>query len=72
MQPKFLQTLCTTAALTMSLTVAASAATDITKLDQRIEAAARRRLPRGGNGILRAANPSSVCDVSSRRSQVTS
>ena len=36
---KFIQTLCTTAALTMSITVAASAATDIQKLDDRIEAA---------------------------------
>jgi SH3 domain-containing YSC84-like protein 1 len=38
---KFIQTLCTTAALTMSITVAASAsaATDVQKLDDRIEAA---------------------------------
>src|ERR1700733_11427865 len=36
---KFIQTLCTTAALTMSITVAASAATEIQKLDDRIEAA---------------------------------
>src|SRR5580692_6296140 len=36
---KFIQTLCTTAALTMSITVAASAATEIQKLDERIEAA---------------------------------
>ena len=36
---KFFQTLCTTAALTMSITVAASAATDTQKLDERIEAA---------------------------------
>jgi len=36
---RFLQTLCTTAALTLSMTVAASAATDVAKLDQRIEAA---------------------------------
>jgi lipid-binding SYLF domain-containing protein len=35
---KFIQTLCTTAALTMSITVAASAA-DTQKLDERIEAA---------------------------------
>jgi SH3 domain-containing YSC84-like protein 1 len=35
---KFIQTLCTTAALTMSITVAASAA-DVQKLDERIEAA---------------------------------
>jgi SH3 domain-containing YSC84-like protein 1 len=39
MNKKFVQTLCTTAALTMSLTVAASAATDVQKLDDRIEAA---------------------------------
>jgi lipid-binding SYLF domain-containing protein len=39
MTRRFLQTICTTAALTMSLTVAASAATDMKKLDARIEAA---------------------------------
>jgi lipid-binding SYLF domain-containing protein len=39
MNKRFFQTLCATAALTMSLTVGASAATDIEKLDQRIEAA---------------------------------
>jgi SH3 domain-containing YSC84-like protein 1 len=39
MTRRFLQTVCTTAALTMSLTVAASAATDMQKLDERIEAA---------------------------------
>jgi len=36
---RFLQTVCTTAALTMSLTIAASAATDMQKLDERINAA---------------------------------
>jgi SH3 domain-containing YSC84-like protein 1 len=36
---KFIQILCTTAALSVSMTVAASAATDIAKLDDRIEAA---------------------------------
>jgi SH3 domain-containing YSC84-like protein 1 len=39
MNKRFFQTLCTTAALTMSLTVAASAATDVQKLNERIEAA---------------------------------
>jgi SH3 domain-containing YSC84-like protein 1 len=40
MTKKFIQTLCTTAALTLTLTVAAAAAdTDTAKLDQRIEAA---------------------------------
>ena len=36
---KFVTTICTTAALTMSLTGASFAATDVTKLDARIEAA---------------------------------
>jgi SH3 domain-containing YSC84-like protein 1 len=36
---RFIQTICTTAALTMTMTVAAHAATDMAKLDQRIEAA---------------------------------
>jgi SH3 domain-containing YSC84-like protein 1 len=39
MTKKFLQSVCATAALTMSLTAAASAATDMQKLDERIEAA---------------------------------
>ncbi|MBB5330983.1 lipid-binding SYLF domain-containing protein [Tunturiibacter gelidoferens] len=39
MNKRFFQILCTTAALTMSLTVAASAATDVQKLNERIEAA---------------------------------
>jgi lipid-binding SYLF domain-containing protein len=39
MLKKFVTTLCTTAALTMSISVAASAATDMQKLDERIEAA---------------------------------
>jgi lipid-binding SYLF domain-containing protein len=39
MTKKFLQTVCATAALTMSLTAAAAAATDMQKLDERIEAA---------------------------------
>ncbi|WP_433964729.1 hypothetical protein [Tunturiibacter gelidiferens] len=38
MMGKFVQTLCTTAALTMSMTIAASAA-EMQKLDERIEAA---------------------------------
>jgi lipid-binding SYLF domain-containing protein len=36
---RLVTTLCTTAALTMSITVAASAATDVAKLNERIEAA---------------------------------
>ena len=39
MMKRFMQTICTTAALTVTMTIAASAATDVAKLDQRIEAA---------------------------------
>jgi SH3 domain-containing YSC84-like protein 1 len=39
MNKRVFQTLCTTAALTMSLTVVASAASDVQKLNERIEAA---------------------------------
>jgi SH3 domain-containing YSC84-like protein 1 len=39
MMKRFVQTFCTTAALTLTMTVAANAATDTAKLDQRIDAA---------------------------------
>jgi SH3 domain-containing YSC84-like protein 1 len=39
MMKRFMQTICTTAALSVTMTIAASAATDVAKLDQRIEAA---------------------------------